>query len=319
MNEHHKHVQGHPPHLLRANARLKDPTRTTALRTRFEQDVNRRFARLRRIVTGAVVHHDILNLRTNAVPAQRFDFPSDPAKVSGFMSWVRSESNKVILGTKNGTAVTSANDAWANVYLESAYQKGLAQAASSLTEQGVSVSPTWIDSAFFQPTHADRAGIIYTRAFDELKGVTKEMGDQMGAVLAQGIAEGRGPDAIAKMLTDRIDHIGRTRARLIARTEIISAHATATLNAYREAGAEGVTVQAEFTTAGDDDVCPECADLEGEIYSLDDADGLIPVHPNCRCAFLPVVDNPDDLSLGDGPPPDDGSDASDALIDESDD
>lgn len=316
MNEHHKHTQGHPPHALRVHKALKDPTRTTALRSRFEQEMNRRFAKLRRLIAGSIIHHDILDLRTNAVPSQKFDFSSDPKKVNEFMKWVRSESNLVILGTKNGTAVKSANDAWANVYLESAYQKGLSQAASELRSQGVKVSPTWVDGAFFQPVHADAAGIIFTRAFDELKDVTSEMADQMGAVLAQGIAEGQGPDAIARMLTDRVDKVGRTRARLIARTETISAHAKATLNAYKEAGAEGVTVQAEFTTAGDDDVCPECDALEGTIYSIDDADGLIPVHPNCRCAFLPVVDNPEDLSLGDGPQDDVGDDPEDELIDE---
>ena len=48
-------------------------------------------------------------------------------------------------------------------------------------------------------------------------------------------------------------------------------------------------VEAEFQTAGDDRVCPQCAALNGEIYKVEDARGVIPVHPRCRCNWLPVV------------------------------
>lgn len=301
MSIHHTHTQRHPPHGIRVHAREKDPTRTTGLRARYEQDFNRRFSKFKKLVVAAVRDHNILALRTNAVPTARFDFAMDTTKVSQFMTWLNGESNKIILGARSGTAQTSAAAAWQNVYLDTAYQKGLAQAASELRGAGVRVASTWADSAFYRPVHADRVGIIYTRAYDALKGVTTEMGTQVGATLAQGLAEGRSPEAISKMLTDRIDKVGRTRARLIARTEVINAHATASLNAYREAGVEGVGVHAEFSTAGDDAVCPECEDLEGQVYTLDEAEGVIPVHPNCRCAWLPVVDDPSNLSLGEGP------------------
>lgn len=313
MHDHMTHARRHDVHVFRTHVAKKDPTRTTALRARFTQDVNQRFAKLRRVVVSAVKDHNILALSTNAVPDSRFEFSRDPKKVQEFMKWVNSETNAHILGTYKGSTVKSAEDAWANVYLDSAYQKGLAQAASELRGEGAKVSPTWAQSAFFRPVHADAIGTIYTRAFDELKGVTSEMSSQMGAVLAQGLAEGRGADQLAKMLADRVDSIGRTRARLIARTEVISAHATATLNTYREAGVEGVGVQAEWSTAGDDDVCPECDAMSGQVFTLDEADGMIPLHPNCRCSWLPVVDDPSKLSLGEGPDAADDVSADDEL------
>ena len=47
----------------------------------------------------------------------------------------------------------------------------------------------------------------------------------------------------------------------------------------------------EVLTAGDDDVCQECQDISDEgPYDLDDAESLIPAHPNCRCAFVPWDD-----------------------------
>jgi hypothetical protein len=45
-------------------------------------------------------------------------------------------------------------------------------------------------------------------------------------------------------------------------------------------------------TAGDDKVCEECQDIAADgPYDLDTARGLIPAHPNCRCAFIPFGDN----------------------------
>jgi hypothetical protein len=60
------------------------------------------------------------------------------------------------------------------------------------------------------------------------------------------------------------------------------------------AAAEEVNVQ----TAGDDRVCDECDELAADgPYSLDEADDLIPAHPNCRCALVPVLADPAQLSL----------------------
>ena len=47
----------------------------------------------------------------------------------------------------------------------------------------------------------------------------------------------------------------------------------------------------EVLTAEDDKVCEDCQDISaGGPYDLDEARGLIPAHPNCRCAFVPVDD-----------------------------
>lgn len=44
-------------------------------------------------------------------------------------------------------------------------------------------------------------------------------------------------------------------------------------------------------TAGDDKVCDDCSDIAADgPYDLDAARGLIPAHPNCRCAFIPFGD-----------------------------
>jgi hypothetical protein len=45
----------------------------------------------------------------------------------------------------------------------------------------------------------------------------------------------------------------------------------------------------EVVTQEDDDVCDECLDIAADgPYTLDEAEGLIPAHSNCRCSFSPA-------------------------------
>lgn len=254
------------------------------LRRAFEGEVGRRFRELKGKVNDALVSGDPFGLRVN------YTFTTNPAKVAGFLKWLKDQSRAGVLGISQGTAVESAaSSAWTKTYIESAYQKGLARSASQLRAGGVKVGDRWLESAFRRPIHADRVGLLYTRTYTELAGITAEMDRQLSRVLAQGAADGLAPAQIARNLNDRIDRIGLTRARTLARTEIIAAHAEATLNGFTEAGISGVEVEAEWITAGDDAVCPECQALEGKIFDLDEARGMLPVHPNCRCAWLPKV------------------------------
>lgn len=299
-NHHH-----HAPHVLRVHARSKDPTATQRIRVRFEQEVNKRFADLKRLIKKSVWTEDVFGLtstiKTNAASTlgtRAFQFLRSGDKVSAFMEWLKMAEDDVIFGVIPGTAIrASANASWMNLYLDSAYQRGMAMSAAELRAAGVKVSEDWIRSAFNRPIHADRVGLIYTRAYSDLVGVTDVMDTQISRILARGIAEGRSPYDIARDMALKVDTIGRTRARLIARTEVISAHAEASLNSYKEAGLEGVRIRAEWSTAGDELVCPECEEMEGKDFDIDEASGMIPLHPNCRCAFIPVVLDPNGLEL----------------------
>jgi SPP1 gp7 family putative phage head morphogenesis protein len=256
----------------------------------------RRFRKVKGLIREQVDTLDGFGLRTNR---GAFEFERSAQKVDSFMAWLRRAQRENILGIREGTPIgASAQTAWANVYIDSAYQRGISHAAAEMRGQGATVSDRWIDSAFNRPIHADRVGLIYTRNFSELEGITQAMDQQISRILAQGIADGRNPRDLARLINDRVDKIGITRARMLARTEIISAHAEASLNSYEEAGLEGVNVKAEVLTAGDDRVCEICADLEdGGPYSMDEARGLIPAHPNCRCVLTPIIDNADEVDL----------------------
>jgi len=308
-----------------------DPSGTSGIRRRYEADLIRRFKRLRALIYEAVVKNDVLGqgvsaqmfqksfgrdaaMIRDAVPGRqpgmsprsnidnpyrgRYQFSSSADKIDGFMAWLKQMQAEGILEIQIGTPLTqAAGTAWQNVYIESAYRKGVADAAGRLRESGARVEGSWVTAAFDRPIHADRVALAYSRAFSDLAGVTDAMDAQISRVLAQGLSEGRGPMYIARQMVNRVDKIGIARARIIARTEVIRAHAEATLNSYTEAKVEGVNVMAEFSTSLDNAVCPECAALEGKEYTMEQARGLIPVHPRCRCAYLPVVRAPENLAL----------------------
>lgn len=49
-----------------------------------------------------------------------------------------------------------------------------------------------------------------------------------------------------------------------------------------------------WATAGDELVCPQCEALEDQIFTLETARGMLPLHPNCRCALYPLVEVDED-------------------------
>lgn len=285
---------------------LVDPSRTITLRQQFMADVTRRFRELKKAIRKAVVDNDVFGLVENgptsisilaASQPRQFAFSRSDQKVDLFMKWLDEAQKEGILAeVVSREGVHKGTQPWTNKYIYTAYQKGINRARQELKSKGYDVptatgltprgrSPVTV--AMNRPFHAERVALLYTRTFNELKGITAAMDQQISRTLAQGLAEGRNPLDIAKMLTERVDKIGITRARTLARTEVIAAHHRATIGEYREWGAEGIRIMAEWLTAGGG-VCELCAPMQGKIFSLDEIEGMIPFHPNCRCVAIPV-------------------------------
>lgn len=290
-----------------------DPTHTTSLRNAFVRDLNRRFRRLKASITRAIVDKDCFGLQNNgpvimADPFPRqFDFPRSADKVDEFMLWLSIQIKKEFLETvvipQLGQAIESN---WTNLYIADSYKRGIIRARVSARKAHYkipSLSETGgIEASMSLPFHVDRVGLLYTRVFSGLKGITDAMSNQIAQVLAQGMADGDSPAQIARMLRNTVSNglgaselgksLGRTvsaeqRARTLARTEIIRAHHQAMVQEYRNWEVENVMVQAEWVTAGYN-VCPRCLAHEGKIFTLDAIQNMIPLHPNCRCCMIPV-------------------------------
>lgn len=297
---------------LIAHAQIQgDPTHTLTLRRAYSAQMTKRFRALKGVIRKSLIDNDALALRpmSNAppagksteqikgqfspIPARRFDFRRSSEKIQGFMDWLDEQERQGILEiTRQEQIGRALEDHWQNIFIRSAYQKGILRARQEMQSAGYAVPDVddvgGLNAVFNQPFHVDRVGTVYTRAFEELKGITAAMDQQISRELAEGLARGDGPEAMARRINDRVDKVGLSRARTLARTETIRAHHVATIQEYRNAGIEGVKVKAEWSTAGDELVCRICRDLEGQVYDLDTIEGMIPRHPNCRCCALPI-------------------------------
>jgi SPP1 gp7 family putative phage head morphogenesis protein len=111
--------------------------------------------------------------------------------------------------------------------------------------------------------------------------------------LSKGLSEGLNPRDIADNIVEQVNKgfgtVTKNRARIVARTEIINAHAQGTLSRFQQAGIQEVQGRSELITASDDRVCPRCLALEGQKFKLREARNIIPVHPMCRCSWIPIT------------------------------
>lgn len=295
-----------------------DPTRTLTLRRAFIAQMNKRFRLLKGQINAAVIRDDVFKLKTpnlRTVPliqahpvTEPFPFNTTTGKVDSFMAWLKTREREGILELVSppsgfNLATGQQNVPWTNQFIQSSYQQGISRGRAELRAQGFNI-PESIDDAlgtrpidilFNQPQHLDRAAALFTRTFNDLTGITNAMDTQISRVLTQGLLEGRSPEWIAREINRTVDGLGLNRARTLARTEIIRAHHLANIQEYRNAGALGVEVRAEWATAGDFRVCQRCKDMSRTkdgtpiIYTLDEIEGLIPLHPNCRCFAIPIV------------------------------
>jgi len=275
-----------------ANVDRRDPTRTAGVRRRYGAEMRRRFARLAKLIRQTIADNDALGLQTNATAATRFRFRNDAERVAEFLKWLQEAINDEILEVVATDSAAPVNG-WQKVYVRETYARASESATALMERTGVTipVAPGLDEAAAFDlfrlPVHQDALELLYTRQFEDLRGVTREMSTQIGRALADGLARGENNRQIAKAMVDRVAKIGEARSQLIVRTEIIRVHSEATLNRMEELGATLVTPLVEFATAADP--CPICAALNGREYTTQEARGVIPVHPNCRCAWLPVV------------------------------
>lgn len=262
------------------------------IRRKFLADMTRRFRKLKAALQEFLVEKDELGLKpyTTLVKMERtYQFQTDSSKLASFNTWFKQQIEADINSSPDGTA---AGTPWTQPYIDSSYKRGLINAYLASKSSGLQIDEAlakFLLDSFNAPEAVSKVRLLGTRSFEQLKGITAQMGADMNRILAQGMIDGLGVVEIAKEMSDRIDTLTNTRALVIARTEIINAHAEGQLDSFEALGVEELGVKAEWSTAGDDRVCPECEGMEGEVFTIEEAHGLIPLHPNCRCTWIPFV------------------------------
>jgi len=298
----------HKAHLQQLSG---DPTNTQGIRNRFLKAIRKRFKQLRGQIRDAVSYgNDILHLARDArlVDAEDVEkFPTRQGKTRKFIEWLAERLSEGVLEFLQRDKVRNGEH-YTATYIRAAYVKGWENATQRLQNEGVSVDTA--EDVFNLGVPQRQVKKLFIRAFTNLESVTKETAPAVRDTLTEGLVEGINPRQMADRLTKEVQDIQRTQAEVLARTETINSYSEATLDRFDRAGVGEATVSGEFSTADDERVCPICESIEGREFSTDamremtfqfeptesEPDSLAgtypvkpPVHPNCRCAILPVV------------------------------
>jgi SPP1 gp7 family putative phage head morphogenesis protein len=287
-----------------------DPTYTSRIRLKLIQDVRKRFKELKKAIHDIIIKEDafgLVNVPPDAnlllqfsngaasVRNTRWAFRTDSEKVEEFQKWMTLQ-----LASKLDTN-KRAEDAFWYSYIKQGYDKGQGNSLKDFYKgRGASLSDIaqlthfqgtrkqFLEQSFGSPVSLEKVKLLAGRTLTDLKGVTEAMSTQMSRELVEGLTQGKSPREVAKDIEDRVDKIGKVRSETIARTEIIRAHAEGQLDALEKMGIDSVTAAVEWSTALDNNVCPLCQPLEGMVLKINEARGMLPRHPNCRCAWRPA-------------------------------
>lgn len=147
---------------------------------------------------------------------------------------------------------------------------------------------------------AVEAAVGLTSPSSPLRVILREMARDVPGATAQRIADrltagitlGQNPRKVAALIAQDLDG-QRARALTVARTEMMRAYRTATLEGYR--------LQADLLTgwvwysALDGRTCAACWSMHGKRFPLNEEMGS---HPNCRCTMLPDLPDVDPVPDG---------------------
>lgn len=273
--------------------RTENPQKTGLLQQKYEAEVYNRFRSLKGDVRKAVAEDDLLGLSGGGrrglgeleQPRRDFRFDTDSKKHAAFMQWLNRQISNNVLEEVSSESVRNGSH-WTGTYIRAAYKRGVRDSETFLRKQGYSIDT--VENVFNKPIHADKLRIIYSRNYNNLQNITSAASANLSQKLTEGLAQGFGPRKMARKLNQELDDVGINRGRMLARTETAYAHTEASLNRYEDAN----TVK-KVKVLIESDACPVCTALSGRTWALDNGSGILPAHPNCRCAIAPITKSED--------------------------
>lgn len=289
----------------------QDPANILRLQLKYERALLKKITDIEKIIKYAIVDRDVFGLNEQFAimqltppPQRAFSFDTYTKKIQAFIEWLNSLINEDLLRLGVMADVGEVNEFWGNVYIFESYQRGVQDIRFDLKQQGV-YDFRDLDAVMHTPVHLNRVAQMFLRNYENLKGITADMSKQLATALSEGFINGLWPRVIAKNLVELIekgkmtdiaikDKLGRTistkrRASLLARTECIAAHINGAVEECLRMGYKEGQIYAEYIAGYDNRVCDTCANMHMQTFTLEEIRALIPVHPQCRCTFVPII------------------------------
>ena len=115
---------------------------------------------------------------------------------------------------------------------------------------------------------------------------TNELANRIHNDVVSMVRSGKRYNEIARQIKNDFGSSAYEAERLV-RTESARVQSEAQKDVYESSG---VVSEVEFCATLENNTCDDCGAMDGRRFPLDNAP-QIPIHPNCRCVLLPVVDD----------------------------
>jgi hypothetical protein len=185
--------------------------------------------------------------------------------------------------------------------IEDSYSKGVKKAVRTLKAKELInlSSPEFargVESAYIR-TLTQNSNIEQLIKFNSrsLNTINQTVVDRVSTSVYEGIRSDYNQLQMFHIMRSAIQKVAVNRARTTVRTEIVRAQACGLLDSFAQMGVDTVMIDVEkppklTTNSKGQSVneCPLCKPLENRVFTLQEAYGLIPVHPNCRCSVRPI-------------------------------
>ena len=195
-------------------------------------------------------------------------------------------SESMIMQIREGV-ITSLNEmnAEETAFVNEVLEKGYLEAYDK-TAKHFGISADW---KILRKEFVDRAiaAVIDGKNYsDRIWENTNELANRIYNDILDCIRTGRRPNEIARKIKKDFGVTAYQATRLV-NTELARVVSDAQLEVYRNSG---VVNKVLFTATLEGNTCEICGDLDGKYFNLNNAP-KIPIHPNCRCCHIPVVDD----------------------------
>lgn len=125
---------------------------------------------------------------------------------------------------------------------------------------------------------------IKLRSLTLAKSINKTTLEALRNELALGFEAGESIQQLTKRIEGYFTENAKYRAEMVSRSEVIASSNEGALHRFE---LEGVNKSEFMASPG---ACEVCLPLDGEIYQTKDSHGIIPLHPFCRCVWLPYLE-----------------------------
>jgi len=149
------------------------------------------------------------------------------------------------------------------------------------------------------PMNNNAVQFLQDHTFDNVKGMTEEIANNLKAELGRGIINGEGVTKLKARVT-KVFNVGDNRAEIIAITEVGRAENQGKLLAMK---GSGLDMKKQWLSAHDDRTSDICKHLDGQIVGLDEdfhykdwSGQSPPSHPRCRSVLLFLEKEEDSIS-----------------------